>query len=148
MNQTEKLLQAVVENGRMGASACKQLMEKTKDEALRTELIREKTDYENAVNSAEKMLQDMGVKPQPKGPMARMGMWMGMEMDTIMDHSASHIADMVIQGATMGIVEMTKARNSFPDADPNAQGIIAGLITCQQESIDRLKAFLQEKVVL
>jgi len=46
------------------------------------------------------------------------------------------------------VVEMTKARNSFSDADAKAQGVVAGLITCQQEAIERLKAFLSEKVVL
>ena len=74
-----------------------------------------------------------------------MGLWMGMRINTIADRSASHIADIVIQGATMGVVELTKARNFNPDADAQAQGIESFLITKQQEAIDRLKRFLAEK---
>ena len=148
MNQTEKLLQNIVENARMGEDACNQLLSRTQDESLRQELMTEKEEYAAAARAAEEKLVNMGVHPEPKGPMARMGMWMGMQMNTMMDKSASHIADMVIQGATMGVVELTKARNSLPDADAEAQGIAAGLIAKQQESIDRLKAFLSQKSVV
>ena len=75
--------------------------------------------------------------------MARMGMWMGMQMNTAMDRSSSHIADILIQGATMGVVEITKARNSFPDADPDSHGVASRFITCQQEAVERLKKVLR-----
>ena len=74
--------------------------------------------------------------------MARMGMWMGIQMDTMMDATPSHIADMLIQGATMGVVGMTRDRNDLPDADAHAQGIASSFITAQQENIDRLKTYL------
>ena len=148
MDQTQKLLQSIVENSRMGEDACDQLLQRAQDAALRQELMREKEFYGCAARDAENKLCAMGAKPHPKGPMARMGLWMGMQMNTAMDTSASHLADIVIQGATMGVVELTKARNSNPDADAEAHGIAANLITRQQESIDRLKAFLREKVVV
>lgn len=148
MNQTEKLLQCIVENGRLGEDACDQLLSRTDDMNLRRELMLEKQQYAEAVRDAETRLCDMGIHPQPKGLSTRMGMWMGMQMNTAMDRSASHIADMLIQGATMGVVEITKARNSYADADAEAQGIASNLITRQQDAIDRLKAFLNEKVVV
>ena len=148
MNQTHKLLQAIVENGRMGEDACDQLLSRTEDEAMRQELMQEKQDYAAAARDAEKLLFDQGVRPEPKGPMARMGLWMGMQINTAMDQSNSHIADIVIQGATMGVVAITKARNSYTEADAEAQGIASNLVTKQQEAIDRLKTFLREQVVV
>ena len=148
MNQTQQLLQTIVENGRMGEDACDQLLSRTKDEQMRNELMQEKQDYAAAARDAETRLCEQGLKPEPKGPMARMGLWMGMQINTAMDQTASHIADIVIQGATMGVVELTKARNSFSEADAQAQGIASNLIERQQEAIDRLKAFLSEQVVV
>ena len=144
MNQTEKLLQNIVENARMGEDACDQLLCKTEDESIRQELMKQKQQYAAACQAAEQKLTAMGVYPQPKGPMARMGMWMGMQFNTMTDRSAGHIAEITLQGASMGIVELTKALNSLPDADPEAQGIAQGLITVQQEAIDRLKPFLSQ----
>ena len=148
MNQTEKLLQTIVENGRMGEDACDQLLTRTQDSELRKELMIEKQHYAAAARDAEMQLCNMGIKPTPKGPMARMGLWMGMQINTAVDQTSSHIADIVIQGLTMGVIELTKARNSYTDAGAEAQGIASDLITKQQESIDRLKSFLNEKVVV
>ena len=148
MNQTQKLLQSIVENARMGEDACRQLFDRTEDLNLREELNREKRDYENAAAQAEGMLERMGVNPRPKGPMARMGMWMGMQFNTMTERSTSHIAELLIQGCTMGVVEITKVRSTCPDADADAQGVASGLITCQQEAIERLKSFLGAKVMV
>ena len=145
MSQTEKMLQSIIENARMGEDACDQLLSRTDDEALRQELFTQRQQYADASRAAEQQLCNGGAHPHPKGPMARMGMWMGMQMNTMMDRSAAHIADMLIQGASMGIVEITKARNSLPDADAQAQGIADQLITMQQDSIERLKPFLRQK---
>ena len=145
MNETYKLLQAIVENGRTGADACGQLLKKTEDAKLRDELMMEKQHYEQCARDAEKAIADMGHHPHPKGMAARMSMWMGMEMNTMIDKTGTHIAEMLVEGATMGIIELTKAKNTFPDADAHAQGIASDLITKQQEAIERLKPFLMQK---
>lgn len=146
MDQSQKLLQIIVENARMGADACEQLLGRTEDIEMRRELMLQRQQYSESARDAETRLYDMGVRPQPKDRLARMGMWMGMQINTISDRSASHIADIVIQGATMGVVEITKARNSYTEADAEAQGIAANMVTKQQEAIDRLKNFLSERV--
>ena len=141
MNQSENLLQAVVENARMGADACDQLLTRTSEMELRKELMLQRQQYSDSAREAEERLCAMGIEPRPKGMPARMGMWMGMQMNTAMNRSPSHIADMVIQGATMGVVEITKARNTYTEADAQAQGIASNLITKQQEAIERLKKY-------
>ena len=148
MDQNYGLLQAIVENGRTGADACDQLLKKTEDAKMRDELMLEKQHYEQCVRDAEKAISKMGREPHPKGMAARMGMWMGMQMNTMMDRSTPHIAEILIQGATMGVVEITKARNAYADADAQAQGIASNMITRQQDAIERLKSFLNEKAVV
>ena len=130
MNQTRKLLETVIENARLGEYACEQLLSKTKDDEMRRELALEKQEYLSIAGDAEKRLE-------------RMGMWMGMQMNTLMDKTSTHIAEMLIEGATMGVVEITKARNSFPEADADAHGLASRMITKQQEAIDRLKKVLR-----
>ena len=48
MDQTQKLLQMIVENGRMGESACDQLIGRTDDVEMRKELMLEKQQYADA----------------------------------------------------------------------------------------------------
>ena len=146
MDQTQKLLNEIIENARMGASSCEQLIKKTENPEMRRELQQEQQVYEGAIRDAEKMIYASGVKPGATPISQRMSAWMGMEINTMMDKSAAHIAEMTIQGATMGIISLTKARNAYADADPQAQGIAAALIEKQQEAIDRLKTHLTETV--
>jgi len=145
MEQTEKLLQSIVENARMGIYACEQLLTKSDDFKIRKEIMLEKQHYSEIARDAEQRMFEKGIEPKPEGMMQRMGMWMGMQMNTISDRSPEHLADMLIQGATMGIVEMTKARNSNPGASADAQGIASAFIEKQQAAIDRLKSFLLQK---
>lgn len=142
MTQTQKLLQSVVENARTGLDGCEQLVQRAEDPGIRDELMRQCQQYQNFVRDAERALADAGAKPHRKNPIERVGMWMGVQMNTMTDTSPSHIADMIIQGATMGVTEMTKDMNATPEADGNARGIASSFITAQQENIDKMKAFL------
>jgi len=142
MDQTQKLLQSVVENARTGADACEQMLNRIKDAGMRQELMTQRDQYQAFARDAEKALYDAGGQPHATSPLSRMGMWMGVQMNTLTDTSPSHIADMMIQGATMGVIGMTRDRNDSPDADAGAQGIASNFITCQQNSIDRMKQFL------
>ena len=82
------------------------------------ELIREKEDYAVTRHQSEQALVNAGGRAEPVGPLARAGMWAGLEMETLADRSDAHIAEIVIQGATMGVIEMTKALNrALADTD-------------------------------
>lgn len=142
MNQTQKLLQSVVENARTGLNACQDLLKKAEDEGMRRELMTLSEQYQGLQRDAEAALVDAGARPHAQSPMGRAGMWMGIQMDTVTDRSPSHIADIAIQGATMGVISMTRDRADLPDADANAQGLASNFITTQQDAIERMKGFL------
>lgn len=142
MDQTQKLLQSVVENARTGLDACDQLLTRVNDARLREELMTQREQYQAFARDAEKSLYDAGARPHAKSPMSKMGMWLGLQMNTLTDVSPSHIADLIIQGATMGVIGMTRDRNDLPEASAHAQGIASNFITTQQDCIDRLKPYL------
>ncbi len=145
MDQTESLLQAVWENGRMGEDSLKLLIDDCSGK-LRQDMAAQKARYADAARDAEQRLYAMDLKPRAANPVARAGLWMGMRMNTLTNKSEAHIADILVQGATMGILDLTKARNSNPDADANAQGIAAALIESQQAFIDQMKAYLYQEI--
>lgn len=142
MNETVQLLQDVVRNARTGQGAVEHLMQKTEAGAMRDELIREKEDYAVTRHQSEQALINAGGKAEPVGPLAKAGMWAGLEMETLADRSNAHIAEIVIQGATMGVIEMTKALNQYDGADADARDLASRFVAQQNETIDRQKGFL------
>ena len=148
MNETIQLLQDVARNARTGEEAVGELMRKAESQEMLGELDRERRQYRNAAREAESALAAAGGAPEPANPLARAGMWLGTQMNTLADRSNAHIAEMVIQGATMGIIEMTKARNTCPEADANAASLASRFIVEQNDIIDRQKAYLQEPALV
>ncbi|MEE1199282.1 MAG: hypothetical protein U0L09_01390 [Christensenellales bacterium] len=142
MDQTHKLIMTVAQNACTGLEACDQLMARTEDEGIRRELLAERRQYQEFVREAEDCMSRIGGKFNRPGLMQRAGMWMGVQMNTALDKSPQHIADIAIQGATMGVVSMTRERRELPDADEDVQSLASRFITAQQENIDRLKEFL------
>ena len=142
MNETVQLLQDVVRNARTGQDAVEHLMQKTEEGRMREELIREKEDYAVTRRESEQALVNAGGRAEPVGPLAKAGMWAGLEMETLADRSDAHIAEIVIQGATMGVIEMTKALNSYDGADAGAHDLASRFVVQQNETIDRQKVFL------
>lgn len=142
MDDTQKLLQSVVENARTGLDACEQLIRKTKDAAVRDQLMTQRERYQSFAQDAERALCAAGGQPHAKNPMGRLGMWMGIQMNTMTDDSASHIAEIVIQGATMGVIETMRDRAALASANAEAQGMAAAFIKAQEEDIEAFKKFL------
>ena len=137
-------MQDVVRNARTGRDAVEQLMNKTEG-AMKEELRKEHETYVHTQRAGERALLDAGGRAEPAGPMARAGMWMGLQMETLADRSSAHIAEIVIQGATMGVIEMTKALNTYGSADPGARGLASRFVEQQNAAIERQKGFLSNQ---
>jgi hypothetical protein len=70
---------------------------------------------------------------------------MGVRMNTALDHTSSHLAEMVIQGSTMGITDLQSVLNSNRNASEATQRLCSSLIHQEQNHIDRMKGFLGHK---
>ena len=148
MKETIQLLQDVIRNARTGESAIDQLLAMSDHPEMRKELMTEKALYHSTVRSSEQALIRAGGKPEPIGPMSKAGMRMGIIFNTITDKTDSHIAELVIQGANMGIIEMTKALNTYSNASDESISIARNFIGQQQDIISRQKHFLVDKVTV
>ena len=62
--------------------------------------------------------------------------------DTISDKSNSHIAEIMIQGGDMGIIECQKLLNHNTKADETVKSILNNFMTMQKNNIEKMKTFL------
>ena len=68
--------------------------------------------------------------------------WMSVEMNTIIDKSNSKIAEMMLQGTNMGIIEGIKLKNEFPDLNNSVESVLDEFIKFQQDNVEQLKKYL------
>ena len=68
--------------------------------------------------------------------------YMGIQMNTMMDQSESHIADLLIQGNYMGIIECQKLLNHNPYAKEEVKQILTDFQNMQEANIQTMKEYL------
>ena len=63
-------------------------------------------------------------------------------MNTMMDKSNNKIAELLIRGNTMGIIQGRELLNQNPDLDNSTKSIINEFIKLQENNIEKLKTYL------
>ena len=73
--------------------------------------------------------------------MEKMMTWYGIQKDTILDDSVSKLADLLINGTNMGIIEGRKLLNN-KTMDKKVHKICSEYVKVQEKYIEKLKKFL------
>jgi uncharacterized protein YbjQ (UPF0145 family) len=137
-------LACIYENVKMGADSIVNLLPKVEDTRLKSDMSVQLSGYEEFAARARKELQEMGVEAEEKGFMTKAMAKVGMEFNTMMDTSISHIAEMMIQGSNMGIVEMNKLLNTCErcDSEDGAVGLAREIVAFEEKNLERMKKYL------
>ena len=120
MEQGNKLLRAVRKNAEMGLGTIPEVLEVTGDPALRETLRRQLREYEDISGQAEQLLDRRGCDADDNSEMRDFMSGVMVKVKTLADRSASHIAEMMIQGSTMGTIQITRHLHSCREADREA----------------------------
>ncbi len=138
------LLDKMYKNVKMGSDSMINIMDKVSDDGLRSELTSELDTYEKYSNEISKRLYDCGAEPKQENVVTRLGAKMGMAMNTMTDTTTSHIAQMVIKGATMGMTDMTTAVREFENTNCSEDNLKLAreIAEFEDSTIEKLKKFL------
>ena len=141
-NANSELLSGVYQLSRTGLQAIQDVLPKVDQPALREELLEQYSDYKTAADQSEQALMQEGTVPKDVGPIAKAVMWGAVQMQTLTDTSADKVAEIMINGTTKGIIDLTRHTEACKDADPQNLRYANAFIANEQRHIDNLKAFL------
>ena len=140
------VLLAIYKNVKMAGESIINVMPKVKDEKLKSDMTVQLSTFEAFASRAAKLLGKEGVKPEEENLLARMGAKWGAMMNTMMDSTSTHIAEMMIEGATMGVndllEQMREAKNS--DISDEARNLLQDVHDYEERVIKEMKAYLLE----
>lgn len=139
-----KILDRIYKNSRMGSQSLIDLMSKIKDEDFRSDITVQITGYESYASKAGQMLKDAGVKPEDENFLTKAGAKFGMVMNTMTDSTTSHLAEMVVQGSTMGITDLTHVINEYENSDEVKDGILLAkeVVRFEEHNLTKMKKYL------
>jgi len=142
MNGNDELLNYIYQNSQMGLDTIKQLLDIVKDNDFAKHLQSQVSEYHSINDAAKEKLHKSGYEEKGIGAFAKISAYMTINMQTLADKSASHIAEMMIQGSTMGIIQATKNLKKYSGADQDILDLMSRLLTMEQNNVEQLKKFL------
>ena len=137
------VLQELFRNAELAKTSIEQLIPKCEDEQFKEGILSAFYKFDGLSNKVSKRLISLGEKPKGNNAMKNTMMKASVAMSTALDNSTQKLADMLIQGNNMGIIDINKVLNGY-------KGIISGtthdlaseLLEIEQRCLDSLKKYL------
>lgn len=135
------LLEKTYQNASMGITAIKAVLDKVSNKEMNSELQKQLNDYQRLADKSKQQL--LVNNAEVKEPTYAKAMVQGnVKMKTFFDSSQSQIAQMVIEGSTMGVTQMLKLLHAKKNADSTSVEIAQEFVRIEEEHIERMKKFL------
>ena len=141
-NNNLEVLNSIYQNTSMGIGSLDDVLKISDDEKFSELLKSQKTEYIKFQDAARDKIREYGNEPKDISPMLKIYSNIGIKAETFMDKSPSNIAEMIIEGNNMGIIEINKDVNNQTQVDESVLRFTRGLVTFEQKAITDLKKYL------
>ena len=143
---TAELLERLHKTVRMGADSTMALLPKPDKEAtgLKSELSVRLDGYEKFTDRISALAREGGEQALNDSLWNKMTAKAGVAMSTLTDTSPSHLASMVIEGATMAMNDSIKLLREFENtgASEASLALVRDVIAFEEKNIDQFKGYL------
>ena len=141
MSADAEMLNFIYQNSQMGVETLNQLIPMIDNEAFKKRIEAQLKEYEQIHEEAKKLLNRHDEKGI--GALEKIMAYLMIDMKTLMDKSSSHIAEMLIQGSNMGIIDAVKRINQYEkEAEKEVTALMKRLLKFEENNVERLKEAL------
>lgn len=143
MEQDElELLNNIYRNAEMGRDGLYFVLRKTDDTTFRKLVETQLMEYQNVMDEAEQKLRQAGSAPQGNPACAKMMVRLTASRKTAKDNSPSVLADMLIQGSSMGVTKIMKQISRYRNRCEEDLELAARLQKTEENNIHQMKQYL------
>jgi hypothetical protein len=137
-------LDEIYKGAKMGADSIIHLLPHVRDDALRSVMTQQLDGYEKYATRADAALSERDCAAREEGVVTRISARVGMSLQTLLDSSSTHIAEMMIEGSNMGITELTRLANRLEEEDPCSEALRLAreVIRFEERNVELLKRYL------
>ena len=117
MNENVELLEYIYRNAEMGVFTLTTLINELKDKEnkIKKTVEDEIKGYEKYLKESKKIIENSKYDLKENGMMSKMGASMGIKKETKCDNSDAAISHMIIEGLTMGVVDISTKINNYKE---------------------------------
>lgn len=130
-----ELLNYVFQNAEMGVDTISKLIDLTDDMDFKHQLETQKQEYEAMQDDAKKLLAELGTDEDALSAFDKIRTYIMINMQTMNDKSASHIAEMLMEGSTMGIVQALRKLRNYTNVNDDVHTLMKKLLQMEELSL-------------
>lgn len=142
MNGNTELLNFIYQNSEMGVTTIKQLLDISANQEFNQLLRSQLSEYTEINKQARALLNQNGCDEKGLSKLEKIRTYMMISLQTLTDKSPSHIAEMMIIGSNMGILDATKNLKHYTDAEKDIKTLMNRLLKFEENNVQQLKEFL------
>ena len=137
-----EMLQEIHRGAQSAVFAMDALQNKIQGQQLQQTVALHRQEMQSIASRAESEISGRHLSAEDPSVWSKTGMWAGIQMNTMMDSSDSKIAEIMIQGSTMGVTNITREMNDSPSLTPQTRRLGEELVAVSRHNIDRMKTYL------
>lgn len=132
----------IQKNTDMALKAIDTISDKVYDDQLAMQISRQSLKYSEIHNEAKKRLIAAKADTYHGNNLSDMMLKASIQYNTLLNTSTGHIAELMIKGSNMGVLEMEKVLNHNEDADMKTVALARQLIDFEEKNVQRLIKYL------
>ncbi len=139
---TIKLLNNIKNNATMAKRATETVIENVDNKKFADILKEQVIKYDDFVRRADKLARGTGTLLEEKGGLSQFFTKTNIKMKLMTDNSISKIAELMIIGNTMGVIDLGKTMRHTPDVNPDTMNLARELLMYEEDAIEAMKFHL------
>ena len=141
-NANKKAVLDVYKNAHIALQSLNDLIPSVNDKDLKKELKAQVDGYTEVINEVKAYLKKKRIKEQDIGVLKKAMLWGSINMNTLFNTSRNHIAEIMVKGTNMGIIELTAMKNEKENFNEDVVALIDRLLELEEKYVERLKKYL------
>ncbi len=138
----EELLGEVYKSVTMGSDSITTLMSKTTDASMRSDLTTQLEGYQNFATATKTKMYEKNFKVKETSVFTKIPAEVSVNMTTMMDNSNTKIAELMINGSTMGVIGLTRKIRETSGASEDCVKIANDVVAFEENNITKMKTYL------
>lgn len=135
------LLEELNKTVQMSLEVTNIILPKIEDNALREVVLNQRKHYEELIEKINELCTARKLKVTVT-KFDSMMLWGSIQMHTLKDSSPEHIAELMVNGTNMAIVDMIKTVNDAENEEPNTKKLAQSYIDQEEKNLEELKKHL------
>jgi len=137
-----KYLTSLYQNMCTALQSIEDIMPKVEDDNLRKELSDQYTNYDIISRECEMIGKSEDIDLKDNTWIEKLRLWSSIKLTTMKDKSTRHIAEMMLLGTVMGLIQCVKDLADYKGVSTELDDLCQKILDMEEENYQKLKNFL------